>query len=111
MNDQRSDSYQPRDRVDHSKRCTRGGEGSICGGRVFGGDDLEEGDVEERRVRIVWRGTEGSQESICAFKLAKMCVFGITLLYPMRRRFKSSACRSGRNTVASNTGHTVHSGK
>lgn len=28
---QSRDSYQPRDRVDHSKRCTRIGEGSMLG--------------------------------------------------------------------------------
>ena len=58
---QRSDSYQPKERVDHSKRWIRGGEGSMPAGRILGGVSFG---VLERSVRIVCRGREGSQESI-----------------------------------------------
>ena len=58
MKPHRSDSYQPRERGVHSKRCRRGGEGSMVWGSVDGGKGVE------RRVSIVWRGREGSQVSI-----------------------------------------------
>lgn len=58
---QRRDSYQPRERGDHSKRWIRGGEGSMPEGRVLGGVSFG---VLDRRVRIVWSGREGSHESI-----------------------------------------------
>lgn len=35
MKPQRSDSYQPSDRADHSNRCTRTGEGSMPFGLAF----------------------------------------------------------------------------
>ena len=59
-----SDSYQPRERGVHSKRWRRGGEGSMVWGSVDGGEG------KERRVRIVWRGREGSQVSIFNMILA-----------------------------------------
>ena len=74
MKPQSRDSYQPRDIGDHSNRWIRGGEGSIAEGRwrgiegVFGavrvGDDWLGVVVEARSVRMVCRGSEGSQESI-----------------------------------------------
>ena len=64
IKDQRSDSYQPSESGDHSKRWIRGGEGSICGGMALGGV-LD--DVLERKVSTVWRGSDGSQESIFNF--------------------------------------------
>ena len=59
---QSKDSYQPRERGDHSKRWIRGGEGSMDEGSVLGGVVVS---VLERRVSIVCKGREGSQESIC----------------------------------------------
>jgi hypothetical protein len=78
MKDQRRDSYQPRERGDHSKRWIRIGEGSMEGGggvlaarsrkasvdvwgEPSGGREAVSG--EDRMVRIVWRGRSGSQES------------------------------------------------
>lgn len=62
MNPQSRDSYQPRERGVHSNRWMRGGEGSMVGGRVADGGD-------EMRVRMVWRGSDGSQESIWSRKI------------------------------------------
>lgn len=58
MKPQSKDSYQPRESDVHSKRWTRGGVGSRLGGNSSGG----EGD--DRSVRIVCKGSVGSQESI-----------------------------------------------
>ena len=57
---QSSDSYQPRERGDHSKRWIRGGDGSMEEGSSLGGVVVS---VLERRVRMVWRGRECSHES------------------------------------------------
>ena len=58
------DSYQPRLSGDHSKRRTRGGEGSIREGRE-GGGVVEDGGTVDRSVRSVWSGRVGSQVSTC----------------------------------------------
>lgn len=58
MKPHRSDSYQPSDSGVHSNRWIRGADGSIVRGSVGGGVE------EERRVSVVCRGREGSQDSI-----------------------------------------------
>lgn len=60
MNDQSNDSYQPSDNGDHSKLWILGEVGSIIVGRSDGGLSS----LEDRSVRMVCRGSEGSQVSI-----------------------------------------------
>ena len=60
--DHSSDSYQPSESGDHSKLWMRGGAGSMVGGREDGGSVVG---LAARRVRMVCRGREGSQVSIC----------------------------------------------
>jgi hypothetical protein len=71
---QSKDSYQPRDRVDHSKRCTRIGEGSIPGTvvdlmvfRAFVVSVLESSSGLRVRmsIRVVCRGSSLSHDSSC----------------------------------------------
>lgn len=59
-----NDSYQPSARGVQENRCIRGGDGSIAGGRIFGGMLVEAFDDDSRRVKVVCKGRVGSQDSI-----------------------------------------------
>lgn len=83
---QSKDSYQPRASADHSKACTRTGDGSDSRVWIFGSsakvgrllirvlasgldDDCKAlseiwGKIDEMIVRIVWRGSSTSHDSI-----------------------------------------------
>jgi hypothetical protein len=83
MAPQSRDSYHPSERGVHSKDEMRGGEGSICWGRDEGGVGVE------MSVRMVCKGSVGSQESI----YKKLETNGHRLemqkiAYPLRRWFK-----------------------